>query len=193
MALEVTFSSPPFFIYFFPPLLNLCTSLWLQCSHAAAKETKSHKGVEIKRLLEVIRNAKLLALQARTPSCVALLLFFLSLCSCLVACFSLSPLFGPSYSRWCRSQRRWDGESEPRYGCSNPGTGSRMCLEAFNEVVMKPQQHKTSPQLPRSITISHPSILNLPVYISVQCRLSYERDELPDAGCVTSVFLSRPH
>lgn len=44
MALEVTFSPLPFFIYFFPSSLNLCTSLWLQCSHAVEKETKSHKA-----------------------------------------------------------------------------------------------------------------------------------------------------
>lgn len=131
MALEVTFSSPPFFFftYFFPPSLNLCTSLWLQCSHAAEKETKSHKGVEMKRLLVVIRNAKLLTLQAQTP---AVLFCFLVVVLLLLGCFWLSLLFRPS--RCCRNQRRGDGESEPRYGCSGQGSGCDfgMCPETGN-------------------------------------------------------------
>lgn len=119
------------YILFFPPSLNLCTSLWLQCSHAAEKETKSHKGMEMKRLLEVIRNAKLLALQAPTLSSVVVGFFclFLFFCRCVfVSCLWLSLLLRPS--RCCRNQRRGDGESEPRYRCRGPGYDLGMCPEA---------------------------------------------------------------
>lgn len=85
MALEVTFSPPPFFIYFFPPSPNLCTSLWLQCSHAAEKETKSHKGVEIRKAARGDTECQVTRVAgSNTEQCCSV---FSSLCFCCLFVF----------------------------------------------------------------------------------------------------------